>query len=406
MRLGRCMVLCAAAGLGAWNVGAGDADARAAQVDSAHVRREIRAIERATPLIADRGAVLFWLSKQYASLGELDTALALLRASVATDEGFDPTAVAAFAPLRSNRAFAALADRAHARNPAVHRARLAFTIAQPALFPEGLAYDSVDEVFYAGSEYQRKIVKVSPTGAATDFVRPNMFGLMPVGGLRVDPTDATLWAATDGPEFVHFDSRGRLLGRFSVKTPGPHILNDLVVRNSREVYLTDSRADQVYRFDRRTSEFSAIVFGRPLRVPNGITLSPDGRLLYVADDFGVVLVDLASNRTQELAPSRSTTLAGIDGMYCYRRTLIGVQYGTGAFRVMRWGLSPDGRRVVSSETLERGTPLVHETTTGAVARGNFYFFANTGLPNLDKGAIVDSSKLRAVDVAVVRLDSL
>ena len=81
----------------------------------------------------------------------------------------------------------------------------------------------------------------------------------------------------------------------------------------------------------------------------------------------------------------------------------GVQYGTDARRVMRWKLSPDGRRVTASEVQERGTELVEDPTTGAILDDQFYFMANTGIDNLDDDKIVDAAKLEPLHIAVVSL---
>ena len=35
-----------------------------------------------------------------------------------------------------------------------------------------------------------------------------------------------------------------------------------------------------------------------------------------------------------------STLSGIDGLYWNKGEFLGVQYGTGVYRVMRWQLSP------------------------------------------------------------------
>src|SRR5262249_17844303 len=97
-------------------------------------------------------------------------------------------------------------------------------------------------------------------------------------------------------------------------------------------------------------------------------------------------------------------LAGIDGMYWYKDVLLAVQYGTGSRRVARFHLSSNGLRVTSTDILEYRTPLVSFPTTGAVAGGNFYFIANTGIDNLKDNEIVDPKKLEPVHIAVVTLD--
>jgi hypothetical protein len=144
-------------------------------------------------------------------------------------------------------------------------------------------------------------------------------------------------------------------------------------------------------------------FHRPLLYPNGIALSDDGKWLYVADILGAIQVDLASNQTNEVHPSKHSTLAGIDGLYWYKGSLVGVQYGTGPYRVARWRLSPDGLNVVSTEVLENRSPLISFPTTGAIMRGKFYFIANTGIANYKDGKVVDPSKLEPIHIAVVQL---
>ena len=60
--------------------------------------------------------------------------------------------------------------------------------------------------------------------------------------------------------------------------------------------------------------------------------------------------------------------------------------------------------MVASETLERGTELVADPTTGAILDDKFYFMANTGIDNLDdNGNIVDAAKLEPLRIAMVAL---
>jgi hypothetical protein len=137
--------------------------------------------------------------------------------------------------------------------------------------------------------------------------------------------------------------------------------------------------------------------------PNGITLSDNGDVLYVGDDLGVIRMDLRTNTPHDVKPATHDTLAGIDGLYWYQGGLVGIEYGTGAYRVMRWQLSPDGLEVTSSETLERGTEMVRDPTTGAILDGKLYFMANTGIENLDDGKIADPAKLEPLQIAVLPL---
>lgn len=374
--------------------------------DSARIRREIETIENSLPKIPDRGAALYLLARRHAQLGELPKALALLKECIALDEGFDPSTAPAFEALRSDPEFRALVEEVRRRYSPIHQARVAFTIEQQDPFPEGLAVDADRQVFYMGSMHHKKILKITKDGQASNFVKEESYGLLPLGGIKVDAGDHSVWAASDDghdSELLHFDSSGRLQERFRPPGEGPHVLNDLVLRHAQQIYVTDSLAHVVYRFDRRQHSFTPLTFPRPLLYPNGIALSDDENQLYVADMLGVIRLDLTSGSEREVTPGAHNTLAGIDGLYWYKGSLLGVQYGTGTYRVARWQLSPDGTHVTSSEILERGTPLVSFPTTGAILGREFYFIANTGIANLKDDKVVDPKKLEVVHIAVVPL---
>jgi hypothetical protein len=383
---------------------------RKAPADAAEVQAEIRALEAVLPQVPDRGATLFLLARRYAHLGDLQKAMAMLRECVALDAGFvpDPEKSRSLQPLQSNADFQQLLAQARQRYPQVHRAKVAFTVPAKDLFPEGLAVDVANRLFYMGSMHRKKIVKFTLNGSVSDFVKQDLYDLSPIGGIHVDHADHSVWASTDAgvkqrPELLHFDRQGKLLERYASPGKMPYDLNDFVLRGAKEVFVTDTEGHHVYRFDRTSHTFTNMKLWRPVFYPNGITLSHDGNLLFVADMLGVIRVDLRTNESTDVDPGAHNTLSGIDGLYWHDGELLGIQYGTGQFRVMRWKLSEDGRKVRASETLEYGTDLVSDPTTGAVLGNDFYFIANTGIYNLDDDKIVDPAKLEPVHIAVVPL---
>lgn len=395
---------------------AGPAPAPVLPLGTARFRAETRAMEGLLPTISDRGAAQFFLAWAYGHLGEFPKALSLLK-QCPLDEGFDPDGVDRFQPLGSNPEFRKLVAQVHRRYPPVHEAQIAFTVPQSDLFPEGLAADPERRIFYMGSMHRKKIITISATGKVSDFVSAGLYDLMPVGGVHVDPADHSVWAATDPgvknrSEIVHFDAHGKLLERFTAPGPGPHDLNDLVLRGPQEIYVTDTFANQVYRFDHTAHKFAALTFPRPIFYPNDITVSDDRNFLYVADMLGVIRVDLRNNDedndrksdARDIVVGEHYTLAGIDGLYWYRGGLVGVQYGAGAYRVMQWHLAADGLHVASADFLEYRTPLAKDPTTGAIVGKNFYFISNTGISNLDDNdKIVDPRKLEPIHISVVPL---
>jgi sugar lactone lactonase YvrE len=381
-----------------------------APADAENVRAEIRSLEAVLSKVPDRGALLFLLARRYAHLGELQKALALLRECMALDAGFvpDPSNSPSLRPLEVNSEFRDLLAQSRRRYSPVHKAHVAFTVPAKDLFPEGLTVDASNGLFYMGSMHRQKIVMFMLTGGVSDFVKQGLYDLSPVGGIHVDRADHSVWASTDAgakhrPELLHFDAQGKLLERYASPGTMPHDFNDLVLRGTREIFTTDTEGHHVYRFDRFLHTFADMKFWRPVFYPNGITLSRDCNLLFVADMLGVVRVDLRTNETADVVPGAHDTLSGVDGLYWYNDELLGVQYGTGEYRVMRWKLSPDGRKVIASEVLEYRTDLVNDPTTGAIMGDRFYFIANTGIYNLEDDKIVDPAKLEPVHIAVVSL---
>ena len=375
---------------------------------NATVRAEIATTEALLPKLADRAAGQYLLATDYTALGDSAKALALLKEAVHSDEGFDPSEDRAFASLKTNPEFQALVKRAAQKFPAVHRAQLAFTVSEKDLIPEGLATNSSGDPFYLGSLNRRKIVQIQ-NGAASDFVAAGRDNLLPVLGMKVDPQDGGLWAntgtdSTGKSELVHFDATGKLLGRWAPPGSGKHLLNDLVLRGNQEIFLTDSLANEAYRFDRDTHAFTPLKLSRAIYYPNGIALSASGDLVFVADAFGVIRYDPTSGTSSEVIPGKGATLAGVDGMYWDRGWLVVVQNGIGLPRLARLQLSEDGTRVRKSEILEYRSEFVELPTTGAIAKGKFYFICNSQLDNLRDERVVDPSKLRPVRIGVVSLE--
>ena len=375
--------------------------------DAADVREQIAVVEKLKPVVPDRGAVLFFLSTAKQHLGETREALELLKECLKLREGFDPSGSPSFIGLKGTKEFDDLVAAVRRDFPVVAQARPAFVTEERDLIPEGLAYDAKQNLFYLGSLNRKKIVKIDSDGRVSDFVPADQYGLLPVLGIRLDPTDGTVWANTfedaGRAELVHFDSTGKLLGRYAPKDNAKHGFNDLVVRKNGEVITTDSLNNQVFRFDPQSHAFTPLPPYRMLFYPNGIALADDDRSLYVADGVGVVKMDLVDNSSRDVDPGPRNTLAGADGLYWRNGSLIAVQNGIGSARVAVFKLSKEGNRVMQTTVLENRTQFTVLPTTGAIRGNDFYFIVNSQIDNLNGDKIMDVTKLAAVRIAVVRL---
>jgi DNA-binding beta-propeller fold protein YncE len=376
--------------------------------DAAEVREQIASVEKLLPQLVDRGAALYFLSASKQHLGETLEAFELLKKCLALHEGFDPAGSPNLRVLKGSKEFDDLVESVHRDFPVVGQARLAFVTDEKDLVPEGLAYDARQDVYYLSSLHRRKIVKITAAGRVSDFVPSGRDHLLPVLGIRPDPKDGTVWANSwsedvGRAELLHFAASGKLLGRYALEDALKHGFNDLVVRKDGEVLLTDSVNNQVFRFNPVAHTFARLPVHRLLSAPNGIALADDDRQLYVADDFGVVRVDLDDGVSKDLRPGSRSTLAGIDGLYWHKGSLIAVQNGIGSPRIAAFRLSKDGSRVTQTTVLENRTSFTYTPTTGAIHGNNFYFIANSQIDNLNGDRIMDVTKLAAVRIAVVPL---
>jgi hypothetical protein len=384
------------------------ATTRGAPADADGVQAKIADVEKRLPQIPDRGAALYFLAAAKQHLGETLEALKLLKECLALHEGFDPAGSAGLKILKGDKEFDDLVAGVHRDFPVEAHARGAFVSEEKDLIPEGLAYDAQRNVFYLSSLLRRKIVKISAEGRFSEFVPAGRERLLPILGIRVDPNDGTIWAdswddAVDRSELLHFDGSGYLLGRFAPRDTAKHGFNDLVVMKNGMVFLTDSVSNQVLRFDPKAHAFNTLAVYRELSGPNGIAVSDDEQQMFVADDFGVVKVELRDGQSAEVDAGGHNTLAGIDGLYWYKGSLIGVQNGIGSPRIAAFRLSADRSRVTKATALENRSAYMDQPTTGAIRGDSFYFIVNSQGGNLNGDHVLDVTTLARVRIAVLRL---
>jgi hypothetical protein len=375
--------------------------------DAQQIRDQVAAVRKLQATLPDRGAALYFLAAAKEHLRESREALALLKECLALQEGFDPSGDPSFLEFKETKELTTQIENVHRDFPVVAQAREAVRTTEKDLVPEGLAYDAQRNVFYLSSLNRRKIVEIGRDGRSSDFIPADRYGLLPVLGIRISPSDNTVWADsfTDSgrTELLHFDAAGKLLGRFKPEGSAKHGFNDLVIRKNGEVITTDSLANAVLRFDPAARTFAALPVHRPLFYPNGIALSEDDHSLYVADSLGVVRVDLANGESLDVDPGPRSTLAGIDGLYWHDGSLIGIQNGIGSPRVAAFRLSSDGLRVTRTTVLENRSNFCVLPTTGAIRGSDFFFIANSQIDNMNNDKVMDVTRLEVIRIGVLRL---
>ena len=364
-----------------------------------------RALRAALGFAPENGAMLYNLARAEARMGDTAGALRTLQRLAPQGLARDVAGDSLFARLRSLRGFAEVTRRLAEEAAPVVRGDTAFTLPDPHLIPEGIAYDPAGGgTFYVGSLGKRSVLRVAPNGTVSEFIVPGREWLGQVLGLRVEPRARRLWLATlvvdtAAPRFrrgpggwaaLHaYDlATGRLVRRIAAPdSTRPHLLNDIAITPAGDLYVTDSEGDALYRLPRGSDALERVHGAAPdFTYPNGVAVTPDGTRLYVAHVEGLSVLPLGGRAPGTLARVRATEAmptGGIDGLYaCANDRLVAVQGRTDFQQITAFTLARDGRSVVAARALERRHPAHDAATTGAIARGSLYYIANAQLGRL------------------------
>jgi hypothetical protein len=375
----------------------------------AAARSEISAFEPflREPL-CEQIAVKYQLATDYASIGETDKTIELAEEVAQADQGFDFPLDGVFKPLANCPDFVQIADKVNSLYPAIHQSVSAFTVDDRMLIPEGLAYDERTRCFLMGSLNEKKIVRYDENGRLTDFVPPKKYGLTQVLGIRMDPSNGSVWVASgedaQHAALFHFSSTGQLIRRYP--PPGgksDHLFNDLVVCRDGDVYLTDSTAHQVYKLPRSQTKLVPVQTSRHLFYPNGIALSADDRSVFFADAFGLLVLDRNDSSVRPVRSGQNMTLSGFDGLYTWEDQLVGVQNSMGSPRVVMVVLDSTRTEATALKVLERRTQYTQLPTTGAIVGDTFYYITNSQIDHYQGGKVLHPETLAPIVVAKVEL---
>ncbi|HEY6243252.1 MAG TPA: SMP-30/gluconolactonase/LRE family protein [Pyrinomonadaceae bacterium] len=372
----------------------------------------------AADLRVNHPRLMYELATAYALNGKSNEALSLLKRAtgmglvfpLATDHDFDS--------VRSLPEFTAiLKEIEENRSPKISSVP-AFTVHEKGLVPESIAYDERTDTFYLSSVYKRKILSITNAGDAKVF-SSDTDGLWSVMGMKVDPERRLLWVCTTAhsqmmnfnPQdkgktaLIKYDLRsGKVLARFeSGDSTKPHWFGDLVINSAGDVYTSDSVTAAVYVVRHDGNELETLLEGEPFVSPQGLDFTPDEKKLFLADYAkGVFLIDLITKKVTSI--SADFTLLGIDGLYYYRGSLIGVQNGVNPERVIKLSLSQDLTRFDHFATLEANNPAFDEPTLGVLLKDRFYVIANSQWGAIDEaGHLAPDDKLKYPIILKIKL---
>jgi hypothetical protein len=264
------------------------------------------------------------------------------------------------------------ASRLHAAIPAVHD------------LVEGVAWDSDGRRLYATTVVDRTLLSVGEGGTSVAASK----GLGSLFGAAYDPVRKRLWIASGSvsetpkaePAWTGLISVDPERPERPMRIPAPAGATaspgDVAVARDGNVYASDGLSGAVYRCRPGCSALETLLAPGALFSAQGLALSSDQRLLYIADRrYGIAALERSSGRLFQVTGDEETMLDGIDGLVVHEGDLIALQTAYPPQRIVRLRLSADGLRVRRLELLERNHPEWGEITLAAVAGNRLVYVA-------------------------------
>lgn len=364
--------------------------------------------------VSEHPGIQYKVAECYCQSGKLAQSLDLLGLLAKRGMTYKPADNGGFAPLRGNKQFE-LYQKAFAKNAAIiNRSSVSFTVNDSLLIPEGIAYDSERKTFYIGSLAKNKVIHCSGDGKCKDFVNAKDVGFWMVVGMKVSPDNKSLWVCSASERegsngyagLFRFEiPSGKLLQKFTIENKEEqHLFNDVDFSASGDIYFSDSKAGKVWRVSPGKHAITEIASG--YIYPNGLAIDQKNNILFVADFAGVNMIDLATGKRSKLHDQGATYLNGIDGLYYYRGSLIGIQdSGNQDDRVVRFYYDVTKGIITRTVVLQSYRNDMITPTTGTIINGTFHYIANAQLRSLQPDAsLTNPEKLVKPVILKLKLD--
>lgn len=209
--------------------------------------------------------------------------------------------------------------------------RINFTA--PMLYPEGVAYNSSNQLFYVSSVKTGTIGTVDRMGHYKEWYKDD--ALKSSFGLKIDQKRNWLWACTGDPNYSMFsdsDTYKKMIRLVAIDLasgkkvkdinlsdifPGKHFANDMTMDPENNIYVTDSYAPVIYKIDAdgRGSVFAKSDLFKSTDVGlNGIVYHPSGYLITVHNSDGILYRINVKAPTQITAVRTMQFFPGGDGL--------------------------------------------------------------------------------------------
>ena len=178
---------------------------------------------------------------------------------------------------------------------------------------------------------------------------------------------------------------GELLKSYTYNDTLNHMFNDLVMDSEGNVYFTDSNGQFVYKIDQKSDSTTIFFDSEEIIYPNGITISPDYKYLYIAsNNNGIRVLDIEERKIIGEANTAFNS-KGLDGIKYYKNSIIGIQNVVKVrsdVKIVQYLLDESGTQITEMKIIDQNHPKFDIPTTFVIADDYLYCLANSQLANL------------------------
>lgn len=259
------------------------------------------------------------------------------------------------------------------------------------LIPEGFAIDAQAKKVYLNSLKLNKIVRCNLDGSnAEDFIASNQYGYLSGFGMMV--RGDTLFALGNvlpkkGNKSILLlmcISTKKPIATYTIENEQFIYLNDLAVDSKGTVYITDSESSDIYTVNKATGSLEVFFSHDEIKHCNGITVSPDDKLLYLASyTSGIRILDITTKKLVNLPNDHK----GIDGMKFHKNNLFAIvnaRRDPSLNGVFQYVLNGKGKEIQSSKKIREFEDPSDIPTTFAIYGDSMYFVSDSQLDNFDQ----------------------
>ena len=365
-------------------------------------------IELGQQLPAPTPVYMLRMASVESRLGNTDAAIQWLARYAATGLKYEVRSDEDLKALADTPQYRQIESAMHDRSAPISRTQEICKLPIVDLMPEDITFDPHSGAFITSSVQHHCLYRVRlpkngiDTCAVDELPMEDWARGWPILAVSLDSKRKRIWATAAAlPGFSEVSGReagktalfaldnetGQIIRRFDLVTDGPGEFGDMCVAGDGTVYVSDNIGGGVYRVhgDLKTASLEKIADG--LFSPQTPTLAADGRRLFVADySIGIAVIELgtpAARKLGYLPHPDNVAVTGLDGLYRFGDSLIGIQNGTEPERIMRFRLNRQQTRITSAEVIEQSTKQLGEPTHAVLVGGRFYVSANVGWEKID-----------------------